>query len=225
MGPKSSLWTVNVCQSTSQTHVSHGEVNCSAHKILQFSIYIISTAIHICWHFDSCQLRVHNSNIMVHVFTISFQNPIRCFIGGGFVVQAFESWHLDPIYIDRDCALGNAHDSPLDCKSDFIKSHISFFLQFQECMKLSNYCEFCFRILALSSHSVRACVDKRDMSIYAYIYTYFEHWFQYISRPHDQTRPEHFLITFLIVYHRFSSSPSLSSPLSSLGPTCQVHLV
>ena len=30
------------------------------------------------------------------------------------------------------------------------------------------------RILALSSHSV-VVVDKRDMSIYAYIYTYFEH--------------------------------------------------
>ena len=56
---------------------------------------------------------------------------------------------------------------------------------------VSFYCEFCFRILALSSHSVvRPSVDKRDMSIYANIYTDFEHWFQYISCSHDQTRPD-----------------------------------
>ena len=39
-----------------------------------------------------------------------------------------------------------------------------------------NNCEFCFRILALSSHSVRRpSVDKRHMSIYANIYIDFEH--------------------------------------------------
>ena len=37
-------------------------------------------------------------------------------------------------------------------------------------------CEFCFRILALSSHSVvRPSVLKRHISIYACIYTDFEH--------------------------------------------------
>ena len=38
-----------------------------------------------------------------------------------------------------------------------------------------SYCEFCIRILALSSRSVRACVDKRHMSIYANIHIDFEH--------------------------------------------------
>ena len=37
MGPKSSLWAVNVCQSASQTHVSHGEVNCSMY--IKFPIF------------------------------------------------------------------------------------------------------------------------------------------------------------------------------------------
>ena len=83
MGPKSSLWTVNVCQSTSQTHVSHGEVNCSAHKISQFSIYIISTAIHICWHFDSCRLRLYNSTVMVHdlQFLLRIQSNVLSVVG------------------------------------------------------------------------------------------------------------------------------------------------
>ena len=44
---------------------------------------------------------------------ISFQNQITRFIGDGFVVPPFESWHSDPIYIDEEdsCAFGNHHHS------------------------------------------------------------------------------------------------------------------
>ena len=63
-----------------------------------------------------------------------------------------------------------------------------------------NNCEFCSRVLALSSHSVRPSVDKRHMSIYANIYTDFEHWFQYISYIQyipGQTRPDHLVNIWL----------------------------
>ena len=43
---------------------------------------------------------------------------------------------------------------------------------------------------ALLSH-FRLSVRRRDMSIYANIYTDFEHWFQYIC-SHDLTRPDHY---------------------------------
>jgi len=49
------------------------------------------------------------------------------------------------------------------------------------------------RILFQNSSSIftfRPSVLKRDMSIYTNIYTDFEHWFQYISCSHDQTRPD-----------------------------------
>ena len=46
-------------------------------------------------------------------------------------------------------------------------------LGFVQLLSGGGFCEFCSRILALSSHSVvRPSVDKRDMSIYAYIYIY-----------------------------------------------------
>ena len=43
-------------------------------------------------------------------------------------------------------------------------------------------------IFTFRNSSVRPSVLKRDMNMYANIYTDFEPWFQYISCSHDQTR-------------------------------------
>ena len=94
-------------------------------------------------------------------------------------------------------------------------------------MRLSNPFNRLLPMFASTQHQI-LYINKRLVHIIVHccpLMSIVVHPFPFSLMAEHSRDQSTFLITFLIVYHRFSSSPSLPSPLSSLGPTCQVHLV